>query len=172
MINEPIISPPDRTKEIIALVVFGIIVVAIVWWFTQNFQKPEPILIPEPDPKLGYEVTQSPAGALPEQFPRDFPLEAQSLVDNSYNVYSPDKFQATVHFESGNTLEKSFKTYSDYLTKKNGWTVQNTLNTPLVKSITAENTEGTLVTVNMAQNRVNKLNQITISFIYKNETIK
>lgn len=123
-------------------------------------QTPPPIL-------PNYKITQAPIGGLPDQFPKDFPLEKGVQVDNGYNVVNTDSVQSTVHFESKNSLDKIFSTYSTYLSKKNGWTVLTTLNNPTVKSISAQNSQGTSVVVSMAQNTVTKVNQITISFVYK-----
>jgi ABC-type transporter Mla MlaB component len=63
-------------------------------------------------------------------------------------------------------LDVLFKKYTDFLNKKNGWTVMNILNNKTIKSISAVDSEGTSVLVNLVQNSVTKLNQVTISFVY------
>jgi hypothetical protein len=116
-----------------------------------------------------YKVTQAKTGELPNKFPKDFPVESGVKVDYGYNVTSDNNSQATIHFESKRTLSAIYKTYTDYLNQKNGWTVLNTLDTPSVKSISATNKQHTSVMVNMAENNLTKISQVTISFIYENK---
>ena len=162
-------APKSMNKNVIIMIVGVLIVVmaGVLFIFADKiFQMPQENFRSE-DTGPKYDITQAPAGELPNQFPKDFPLEAGAVVDNGYNISEPTNTQATIHFISKNNLDKSFKIYSDYLNKANGWTVLTTLNTSTVKSISAQNADGATVLVSMAQNVVTKVNQVTISFVYK-----
>lgn len=166
-ITPPVQKPVNKNVMIMAFGILLLVLAGVLFIFADKiFPTPQEISRSE-DTGPKYDITQAPAGELPNQFPKDFPLEAGAIVDNGYNVAEPTNTQATAHFESKKSLAESFKIYSDYLSKANGWTVLTTLDTPTVKSISAQNTDGATVLVGMAQNVVTKVNQVTISFVYK-----
>lgn len=164
---------PALVKIVLSVILVLLVAIVLVLFLRKNVnqtvdqettKKPEEV-VPT------YKVTQAKTGELPAKFPKDFPLESGSKVDNGYNVSPLDNSnsQATIHFESKRTLSAIYKTYTEYLNQKNGWTVLNTLDTPSVKSISATNKQHTSVMVNMAENNLTKISQVTISFIYENK---
>jgi hypothetical protein len=163
------INTQNKTNKIISSIVFLVFVLVVLFFVYQNKDLNIKETNKTSDSKITphYVITASEAGQLPKSFPQNFPMESGVKIDNGYNVSSSGNFQATVHFESSNDLDVIFKKYTDFLNKKNGWTVMNILNNKNIKSISAIDSEGTSVLVNVVENSVTKLNQVTISFVYE-----
>ena len=158
---------PGIGKLIVSFVIL-LVVAGLLFFVSRNYNKKTLPPGSNGQTKELNNVEHSPIGQLPSKFPKDFPVEVGAKVDDGYNVSSPENFQSTIHFESKESLDKNFKIYTDYLSSKNGWIVENVLDTPTVKSIFAKNALGTTVLVNIAQNVTTKVSQVTISFVYAN----
>jgi hypothetical protein len=104
------------------------------------------------------------ASKLPAGFPADIPLEAGAQITQNFTAQANTGLsQATRVWVTTKTLDQEFQVYQTFFgAAKNGWTVQNTVNQPGIKAITAGKGK-VQVTVNIIQNSVTKQNTVNIS---------
>ena len=105
---------------------------------------------------------------LPELMPADMPMEQGAAVVQNYNATANDgRQQATRTFETAQTLDANFKTYTDYA-KNNGWTLGTGVDQKNIKVVTATKGDLSLV-VTISQNSGTQVRSVNIT-VTKNLT--
>ncbi len=142
------------------MIIFAILVVGGLFYLA--FTRPRPVSHP-PSP-----ITEVGAGAFPEQFPLDIPIEQGAQLAKNFSVKLVDgRVQATRGFLSKASVASNFTFYKMYLTDPgHGWTILGTAGDqdPSHKALFAKNANGVL-TVNISRGVVPGTSFVDLSFV-------
>ncbi len=160
-----------KTNNSVIAVIVLLVVILLVWlWYSQRSgrqtaQTPKQTqtagaTIPQP---LAVQTTPVPNNKLPDGFPADIPLEKGAQITQNYTAQAGGVSQATRVWVTGKTLDQNFQIYQSFFSNsKNGWTIQNTVNQPNLKSITASKGKVQAI-VNINENTVSKQQTVSIT---------
>lgn len=116
-------------KRLISLIIVLAVLVILAFVYGQVKRETS---VPEGRPVV--ERQALPVNQLPNEFPKDFPLESGAQVVQNDNEIVNGKRQGHRQFASSKTLEENYQLYKDYL-QKTAWTIIRDVNGPAYKSL-------------------------------------
>jgi hypothetical protein len=153
------------SKKVLWIFVFGGLVLLFTYLILMNRWSSKQDVVK----KTEVTTTQVEVSKLPDNFPREIPVESKGdEVDQNYSAAgSEGQSQATRRYYTTKTMEERYKFYTDFFTK-NGWTIASQDEQPTFKLIDAkkDSTE-ILVHISKDPNRGDKVYVDLTSFPIK-----
>ncbi|MBL8030204.1 MAG: hypothetical protein JNN11_03075 [Candidatus Doudnabacteria bacterium] len=151
-------------KKILTLIVLLLALGGVILWYTKLPKKE--VKAPEVKETTLEQPLPKPVehSKLPEKFIAGFLLEENVTVTDNYNSETDKIFQATRQYVSKKSLAENYKLFENYL-NSNSWKIVSRAQNEQYRILSAEK-DGTMVTVSMTANALEKQNIVDITFTY------